>query len=192
MTEIVIRTERLELRTLNDSDVDWLVGVYSQARVGRFIPSGPWTPKQAAAEVEKRLSRRGFDTEQGALSLIALCDGVRVADIVSWYTNREHRLADIGWAGDPKHAGRGFVTEAASAMLEHAFSSAGMHRVAAMIDPRNVPSARVAERLGMTLEGRLRENDWMHGEWCDTLVYGILSTERRGEQHQSSRNGGIH
>ena len=178
MTAPLLRTDRLELRLLTEDDADWLVSVYSQPDVGRFIPSGPWTTENAAAEVAKRLSRRGFDTEEGAISLVATSAGVPVADLVSWFTDREHRVADIGWAGDPAHAGKGFVTEAAAALLEYAFTECGMHRVAAKIDPRNTASARLAERIGMQLEGRLRQNEWMHGQWCDTLVYGSLACDR--------------
>lgn len=179
MTDILLRTERLELRLLTEADVDWLVSVHARPDVGRFIPAGPWTEDIADGEVAKRLSRRGFDTEEGAVSLVATHNGTPVVDLVSWFTDREHRVADIGWAGDPAHAGQGFVTEAAAALLEHVFTEERMHRVEAKVDPRNTPSARVAERLGMQLEGHLRQNDWMHGEWCDTLVYGILASDRK-------------
>ncbi len=178
MTFAPIRSERLELRLLTEADRDWLVAVHAQADVGRFIPAGPWTEEIAEAEFAKRISRQGFDTEEGAVSLVATHDGTPVADIVSWFTDREHRVAEIGWAADPEHAGQGFVTEAAATLLDHLFDGERMHRVAAQIDPRNEPSMRVAERLGMQLEGHLRANDWMRGEWCDTLVYGMLASDR--------------
>lgn len=178
MTDILLSTERLELRLLSEADTDWLVSVHAQPEIGRFIPAGPWTEDIADTEVAKRLSRRGFDTEEGAVSMVATRGGRPVVDLVSWFTNREHRIAEIGWAGDPAHAGQGFVTESAAALLDYLFTELGMHRVAANIDPRNTPSMRVAERLGMQLEGHLRQNDWMRGEWCDTLVYGMLASDR--------------
>lgn len=178
MTDILLSTERLELRLLSEADTDWLVSVHEQPEIGRFIPAGPWTADIAATEVAKRLSRRGFDTEEGAVSLVVLTEGQPVVDLVSWYTDREHGIAEIGWAGDPAHAGKGFVTESASALLDYLFGELGMHRVAAGIDPRNTASMRVAERLGMQLEGHLRQNEWMRGEWCDTLIYGMLASDR--------------
>ncbi|KAM9863428.1 GNAT family N-acetyltransferase [Leucobacter sp. BZR 635] len=178
MTFAPIRTERLELRLLTDADREWLVSVYSQPEVGRFIPAGPWTADISEAEISKRMNRRGFDTEQGAVSLMVLHEGERVAEVMCWFTDRDHRVAEIGWAGDPAHAGQGFVTEAATALLDYVFSEVRMHRVAAIIDPRNVPSMRVAERIGMRLEGHLREAEWMRGEWCDTLIYGKLASDQ--------------
>ncbi len=41
----------------------------------------------------------------------------------------------------------------------------------------NVASARVLAKLGMRLEGRLREKQCMKGRWWDTLVYAILEHE---------------
>jgi RimJ/RimL family protein N-acetyltransferase len=54
-----------------------------------------------------------------------------------------------------------------------------MRRVIAQLDPRNAPSARVCERVGMTREAHLREDYWTKGEWADTLIYGLLARERR-------------
>lgn len=168
---------------MNESDREWLISVYSKASTGRFIPSGPWvTDEIIEREMSKRLARQGFDSPAGAVSLVALHDGQRVADVMGWYTeaemrDREHRTAEIGWVGDPAFAGQGFVTEAAAGLLEHMFTAASAHRVEAHLDPRNGASARIAERLGMTREAHLRDSVWMHGEWCDTLIYGKLASE---------------
>ena len=47
----------------------------------------------------------------------------------------------------------------------------------AQLDARNTASARLCERLGMTLEAHLRQDWWSKGEWTDTLVYGLLADE---------------
>jgi len=49
--------------------------------------------------------------------------------------------------------------------------------VKAQLDARNTASARLCERLGMTLEAHLRQDWWSKGEWTDTLVYGLLADE---------------
>ena len=57
--------------------------------------------------------------------------------------------------------GRGLATEAASACRDHARDVLGLERLIAIIDPRNRPSQRVAEKLGLVVE---RESD-NHGRW---------------------------
>lgn len=59
---------------------------------------------------------------------------------------------EIGWRGHPAYAGRGYLTEAAAAVLGHAFAN-GVPRIVAVTDPANLPSRRVAERIGMRAAG---------------------------------------
>ncbi|HET7312951.1 GNAT family N-acetyltransferase [Salinisphaera sp.] len=63
--------------------------------------------------------------------------------------------AEIGYILAPTVWGRGLATEAARAMLEAAWTNAGLYRVWATCDVDNLASARVLEKLGMRLEGRL-------------------------------------
>ena len=62
-------------------------------------------------------------------------------------------------------------------MLDFAFGPLGLHRVIGRLEPRNVGSARVLEKLGMRREAHLVENEWVKGEWQSELVYAILARE---------------
>lgn len=59
---------------------------------------------------------------------------------------------EIGWRVHPTYEGRGYIAEAARAVLEHAFVS-GLGKVVAVTDPGNARSRRVAERIGMRAAG---------------------------------------
>jgi [ribosomal protein S5]-alanine N-acetyltransferase len=85
--------------------------------------------------------------------------------------------ADIGYELDPKHWNHGYATEAAHAIVDFGFSSFGLHRVWSWCVSDNVGSAHVLEKLGMRLEGRLRENEFYKSRWWDTLMYAILIDE---------------
>jgi RimJ/RimL family protein N-acetyltransferase len=56
---------------------------------------------------------------------------------------------DMGWAVEPTYRGRGFATEAARAVLAWLAVQPGVRRVTARIQPENLPSIRVARRLGL-------------------------------------------
>ncbi len=58
---------------------------------------------------------------------------------------------ELGWHLHPAHQGRGYATEAAIAWREHAFATTDRDRVISLILEENVPSRRVAERIGMTV-----------------------------------------
>jgi len=96
-------------------------------------------------------------------------------------------VGDIGYELNPKYWGRGYATEAARAMLAFGFDTLGLHRVWAECVAGNLASRRVLEKLGMTLEGRLRENKHIDGRWHDTLIYAILEHE-----HHSHPDGEIY
>ena len=85
--------------------------------------------------------------------------------------------ADIGYELDPKHWNHGYATEAAHAILDFGFSRFGLHRVWSWCVADNTGSAHVWEKLGMKLEGRLREKEYFKGRYWDALIYAVLEAE---------------
>jgi ribosomal-protein-serine acetyltransferase len=76
--------------------------------------------------------------------------------------------------------GHGYVTRAVAAMLDWAFVVRGLHRAEWHCVPENTASRAVAQRLGMTHEGTLRES-WQHDDrWWDSEVWALLASEWRG------------
>lgn len=84
----------------------------------------------------------------------------------------------IGYTIDPDHAGRGYGTHFARALLSLAFDDLGLHRVTGACFADNTPSWRVMERVGMRLEQHGVQDSW-HAElgWLDGYTYGILREE---------------
>jgi RimJ/RimL family protein N-acetyltransferase len=113
-----------------------------------------------------------------ALALVIDLDGTPIGDVQLWFTDREHRICEIGWVLDPDRGGHGYAAEAVAAVLEFAFVHLRVHRVAAQMDARNTASARLADRVGMTREAHLRQDWWNKGEFTDTVVYGMLADDR--------------
>ena len=89
---------------------------------------------------------------------------------------------DIGFELDPDLWGHGYASEGARALVEFGFSQLGLHRISARCLAENVRSARVLEKLGMRLEGQLRENEFFKGRWWNTLLYGLLEHEWQARQ----------
>ena len=85
--------------------------------------------------------------------------------------------ANIGYEFDPKHWNHGYATEAAHAIVDFGFRHFGVHRIWADLVADNVGSAHVLEKLGMKLEGRLRDKAYFKGRWWDELIYAILVEE---------------
>jgi RimJ/RimL family protein N-acetyltransferase len=75
-------------------------------------------------------------------------------------------------------------------MLTFAFEQLGLHRVVGRLEPRNVGSTRVLEKLAMRREAHLVENEWVKREWQSELVYALLAREWRGGSAGAQANDG--
>ncbi|MBP2436630.1 GNAT family N-acetyltransferase [Microbacterium amylolyticum] len=177
-TAVPIRTDRLTLRPHLQSDTDALFGIYSRPDVVKYLLEEAWSPDTAVEKIRLRTSRNDLDGPAGALALVITRKGVVIGDVAVWWTDRERKVAEIGWVLSPDHAGQGFATEAVSAALNLAFDRFGAHRLVAQMDARNAASAALATRVGMVREGHHRQDWWSKGEWTDTLVYAMLADDR--------------
>ena len=69
------------------------------------------------------------------------------------------RKFEIGYWGDTRLSGKGYMTEAIAGLTEFTFSELHANRVQIQCDARNVKSRAIPERLGYELEGILRNED---------------------------------
>jgi ribosomal-protein-serine acetyltransferase len=104
-------------------------------------------------------------------------DGWRLVGWVNLLIERPARRAEVGYWLDAGFEGQGLVTRAVTAVLDHAFGTLGLHRVKLQTITNNKRSRSVAQRLGFTQEGVLREAAVFPDERRDVVVYGLLARE---------------
>jgi ribosomal-protein-alanine N-acetyltransferase len=90
------------------------------------------------------------------------------------------RSGSLGYWIDRAVAGRGMASLAVALVCDHAFGPGGLHRLQADIRPENLPSRRLAERLGFRHEGLLRRYLDIDGDWRDHLSYALLEEDLPG------------
>lgn len=173
-----IRTDRLTLRPFAESDLEALLSYYSRSDVARHLLTRPWAAEDGRAVIAKRMQGLGLETPGRALAVIVEHEGRVVGDVSLWATDETGAKGEVGWVFHPDATGKGFATEAATAVLELGFGRYGMHRVVAQLDARNAASAALCERLGMRLEATQRQDCWSKGEWTDSFVYAALASDR--------------
>lgn len=174
-----VRTSRLVLRPLAAADVEELLAYRGLPEVCRYLPFTPMTREVLQARLAGDMSRREIKQEGQALTLgVRAKDTARLlGDVVLFFHSREHRGGEIGYVFHPDAGGRGYASEACSALLALAFDELGLHRVTARLDSRNDASARLAARLGMRQEAHLVRNEMFKGEWSDEVVLAMLAEE---------------
>src|SRR3954467_7096026 len=77
--------------------------------------------------------------------------------------------------------GMGYGTEATQLMIDHAFGTLGLHRIALYVFEFNGRAIRAYTRFGFMIEGRSRESIWRDGRWWDELAMSVLESDWRAE-----------
>ncbi|MGW1596205.1 GNAT family N-acetyltransferase [Streptomyces sp. NPDC002343] len=179
---VPVATDRLVLRLFTPADVEDRYAYQCLPEVARYLYRPPLTREGCAESIAARAEGTGWRADGDTL-LLAVCradEPGAVGEVVLTLTSAHARQAEIGWVFDPRHAGRGYATEAAAALVALAFGQLGVHRVFARLDALNTASARVCERLGMRREAHLVENDLDGDRWGSEYVYALLAREWRG------------
>jgi RimJ/RimL family protein N-acetyltransferase len=181
-----LETERLVVRPFRKGDGVAYYGVCLRNRQ-HLLPFEENNPARDVASMQEAellarqfagdwAGRRGFcfgawEKESGSFA----------AQVYLRVVNWDLPEFEIGYFADVEHEGQGFVTEASRAVLRFAFEQLGAHRVGLRCDQTNSRSSRVAERCGLTLEGRLREKIKHTGRqgvsFTDELIYGMLQDD---------------
>lgn len=165
------------IRPWEDGDFEAFFEIQRDAGVAQWLYNEPRDEADARRHFEVKKAGDELRQDGDWISGGAFHDGELVVDVAFNWASAEHRTGEIGYITHPRHQGRGYATEAARAMLAWAFEEAGFHRVVGRIEPRNEPSARVLEKLGMRKEAHFVENEWIKGEWSSEAVYAILERE---------------
>ena len=143
-----LATERLRLRSYRQEDLDALAAMFADADHMRYYPSA-LTREQAQAWIDRQFERyatAGF----GLWIAEARSDGAFVGTIGPTVQEVEGaRLVELGWHVRPGLKGLGYAPEGGTAAREWAFANLDVPFLISLVRPENVPSARVAEKLGM-------------------------------------------
>ena len=178
-----LSTERLVLREFNETDWADVLAYQSDPRYLRYYHWTERTPKDAQAFVQMFITQQQeHPRTKFQLAVVLKSDNQLIGNCGIRMESPDAHDADIGYELAPQHWGCGYATEAARAILAFGFTELHLHRIWSRCMADNVGSARVLEKIGMRLEGRLRENEYFKDRWWDTLLFAILDSEWRAQQ----------
>jgi RimJ/RimL family protein N-acetyltransferase len=178
---IILRTDRLVLRPLQEMDLVAFAAYRSDPNVARYQGwSAPYSLEHARALLEEmRRLEPGTPGHWFQLAVERSSEAGLIGDCVFKVLAQDSRQAQIGFTLAPSFQGQGFATEAVRRLLEFLFADFQIHRVLAVCDTANLPSARLLERVGMRREAHYIENVWFKGAWGDEYLYALLEREWR-------------
>ena len=183
----VLSGPRIELRPLKAGDWDQ----WRDVRVRSRDWLEPWEPLGEPGAADPVTDAEAFKARCGAWERqrhfdaaygfgIFLRKGKFIGEVSIGSVQRgPFQSANVGYWIDEDHAGKGYMPEAVALVLRYAFEELGLHRVEAAIVPRNLPSRRVAEKLGLRNEGTAQRFLQIQGAYEDHIRYAITLEEWR-------------
>ena len=173
-----LETERLILRVRTVADV---VDIFDYASKPEVSYSADFPPVKSLKDeiyyLERILPERNQKNNLPAGYGIVVKETDKVIGSVDFPRRHEDDVLEIGYILHPDYWGRGYLPEAARALIDLGFKELDLHKIELTCFDSNVQSQRVAEKLGFTLEARIQDRKDAQGNRCDDLRYGLLRSE---------------
>lgn len=162
----------LSLNTIDKSDLDFLQELVNHPEVRETTSrSMPINRSQEEDYFNSHIC------DENTIHLLIVSDGDPVGTISLDPINWSSRRAEIGYCVSPVQQNKGYGTKATQLLVEYAFDELGLHKMTANVLEYNKSSIKLLERIGFTVEGKMRDAEFVNGVFQDMHRYGILENE---------------
>lgn len=173
----IIKTERLILRGIQKQDAGDIFKYCADPASSKYAV---WYPHESILETKTYIAWQAREIRRGGFMLwaIEMKNGGQVIGTCSLTRDKDNaKIAELGYGIRKEFQKNGYASEAVSAALNYAFCECGATRIFARVMAENEPSARLAKRVGMTLEGKLKKGIFCKGKSYDILLFAETDDE---------------
>ena len=175
----VLKTKRLVLRQVTMKDAPWYFEHFNTKEIVEGQDhQGPRNMKEARAEL-KLYFMDTFRRKRGVRWGITIKGDDKLIGSAGFYkwVQPERYQAEMGYDLNPAYWGKGIMTEALIAIIQHGFDRMGLHRIEVLISHHNKRSQRLMQNLGFKREGVLRDHYFIEGRFSDDVIFSLLKEE---------------
>ncbi|RCW76962.1 GNAT family N-acetyltransferase [Saliterribacillus persicus] len=173
----ILETERLILRKITPDDANSILSYLSDEEVMKYYGLEPFnTINDALDEISWYQSIHTNST--GIRWGITLKEkGIVIGSCGFHNINPQHFRTEIGFELSKEQWRKGIAVEAVEAILSYGFEYMNFQRIEALIEPPNIPSQKLVEKLGFIREGLLRNYEFTCGKFDDLYMYSLLKQD---------------
>lgn len=175
MNAPILTTSRLLIKAFNLTDAEAVFAYRSDPEIGKYQSFHPTNADETKAFIlSKDLI---FNTEDTWFQLGIYCNGIVIGDMGIHFVGPCNSQCEIGYTLARQEQGKGYAQEAVTAVVDYLFGTLKKHRITASLDPRNIASVKLLERIGFRREGLFVKSYFNNGVWEDDLMYAVLDEE---------------
>jgi len=169
--------EKIYFKALSTEDSQTIHSYASDTEVSRFIG---WnlmnTVEETREHVETMIKRESAGNHLYA-SIVLKSTHEIIGTAMIFNFDEEANKAEIGYLIHRDHWGKGYGTEIVALMTIFAFQTLHLHKLYAYVVDANIGSARILEKSGYELEGRLKDNYFIEDNYYDALYFGKITKQ---------------
>jgi len=154
---VILETPRLILRHQVLADLDELWALYQNPNIIKYIPDAPRSREEAQEELEWHMHGHPRHPELGLWATILKENGKFIGrcGLLPWEVDGVHEV-EVAYTIAEEYWRQGLASEAAQGILKYGFETLKLPRLVSLIEPENIGSQKVAEKMGMWLEKKVQ------------------------------------
>lgn len=173
------KTERLFIRPMQLVDKEAVFGYRSDPETNKNLSFAPVDVDAIASFISNSAQEINIPGTWFQFVIILKGSQQIIGDIGVHFLDidPQNKQVEIGYTLNRFYRGKGYATEALIEIISYLFNTLDKHRITASVDPLNIPSIKLIERLGFRKEAHFRNSLYFKGEWVDDVIYALLAEE---------------
>ncbi|MHA6261384.1 GNAT family N-acetyltransferase [Sporosarcina sp. CAU 1771] len=173
----VLETDRLILRQVTNDDAKNLLTYFSDTDVVKYYGLEPFKSIDEALD-EISWYKSIFEKGTGIRWGISLKGSDKIIGSCGFFNKVvEHSRTEIGYELSKEYWGKGIAGEALESVVKYGFQNLQLERIEALLEPANLASLKLLDKMGFEREGLLRHYEFTCGKFDDLYIYSILKSE---------------
>jgi len=175
----VLESERLIFRKFEKKDAKELFQVRSNELVMKYMDSLIHKNTSDSLTLISSI-QSDFKNRVGInWAIVTKANNQLIGSFSFWRLIRQHCRAEIGYSIHHNYWGKGLMNETFKTLIEFGFNHLQLHSIEANVNPQNLKSIKLLQRVGFKQEAYFRQNYLHNGRFSDSLIFCLLESDRR-------------
>ncbi len=172
-----LETGRLLIRPITLNDKNELFEYRSDKETNKYQGWIPETIEDVEIFMGKIAKQINIPQSWFQLAVVEKDSQKIIGDIGIHFLDEESKQTEIGCTLNKNFQNKGYATEAVQKVIDFLFKDLKKHRIITSIDPDNINSIRLVERIGFRKEAHFVESLFINGRWVDDVIYGLIERD---------------